>query len=161
MRRNLLIALLLMLPTLPALADQADSAIFSQARITFKIVQLSAEDRRELRDRWEAASPEERVRMRDYFQDRLRQLPAPAQDAIRIPFPGKSKRDSDRDDRRGRDDRRDDRRDDGRYDSRDRDGKTRPDSRFGFGYEKRQYEDDREDSPVWPGSRRHRDDDRR
>ena len=58
MRRNLLIALLLLLPTLPALADQADSAIFSQARFSFKIVQLSAEERRELRERWEEASPE-------------------------------------------------------------------------------------------------------
>lgn len=157
MRRNLLIALLLLLPTLPALADQADSAIFSQVRSTFKIVQLSAEERRELRERWEEASPEERVRMRDFFQDRLRQLPAPAQDAIRIPFPGTSKRDGDRD--RERDNRRG--RDGGRYDYRDKDGKAQPDSRFGFGYERRQHEDDREELPVWPGNRRQRDDDRR
>jgi len=151
MRRNLLIALLLMLPTLPALAEQADSAIFSQAKFTFKIVQLSADERRELRERWEEASPEERVRMRDFFQDRLRQLPAPAQDAIRIPFPGTSKRDSDRerDNRRGRDS------------NRDKDGKAQADSRFGFGYEKRQYEDNQPELPVWPGSRRQRDDDRR
>jgi hypothetical protein len=146
MRRNLLIALLLMLPTLPALAEQADSAIFSQTRSAFKIVQLSADERRELRERWEEASPEERVRMRQFFQDRLRQLPTPAREAIRIPFPDTGKRDAERDNRRGRDGNRKPE----RY--------VEPDSRFGFGYEKRQYEEDRPEYPVWPGNRRQRDD---
>jgi hypothetical protein len=146
MRRNLLIALLLMLPTLPALADQADSAIFSQARSVFKVVQLSAEERRDLRERWEEASPEERVRMRQFFQDRLRQLPTPAQEAVRIPFPDTGKRDAERDNRRGRDANRKSE----RY--------VEPDRRFGFGYEKRQHEEDRPEYPAWPGNRRQRDD---
>ncbi len=146
MRRNLLIALLLMLPTLPALAEQADSTIFSQTRFTFKIVQVSPEERRALRERWEEASPEERVRMRQFFQDRLRQLPTPAQEAIRIPFPDTGRRDVERDNRRGRDANRNPE----RY--------VEPDSRFGFGYEKRQYEEDRPEYPVLPGNRRQRDD---
>ena len=146
MRRNLLIALLLMLPTLPALADQADSAIFSQARFSFKIVQLSAEERRELRERWEEASPEERVRMRQFFQDRLRQLPAPAQEGLRIPFPDTGRRDVERDNRRGSDA------------NRKPERSVEPDSRFGFGYEKRQYEEDRPEFPAWPGNRRQRND---
>lgn len=78
--------LLLTLATVPALADQADSLMFNQPLI--KLAQIGPDERRALRERWEAASPEERIRMRQFFQERMRQLPAPAQDALRIPFPG-------------------------------------------------------------------------
>lgn len=145
MRRNLLFALLLLLPTLPALADQADSAIFSQARITIKLVQRSPDERQDLRERWEQASPEERIRMRQFFQDRLRQLPAPAQDAIALPFPGTAQRDN----RREREIYR------GREESRD--AYAPADSRFGFGFERRHPEEAQPESPAWPGDRRRED----
>jgi len=144
MRRNLLFALLLSLPTLPALADQADSAIFSQARITIKLAQRSPDERQDLRERWEQASPEERIRMRQFFQDRLRQLPAPAQDAIALPFPG-----TQRDNRRERD----------LYREREggRDTYAPADSRFGFGFERRHPEEIQPEAPVWQGERRRED----
>jgi hypothetical protein len=145
MRRHLLFALLLLLPTLPALAEQADSAIFSQARITIKLVQLSSDERRDLRERWEQASPEERIRMRQFFQDRLRQLPAPAQEAIRIPFPTSDPRDV----KRGRDGRR------------AQDVYPPADSRFGFGFERRHVEEEEPEAPGWSNKRRPRDEERR
>jgi len=145
MRRTLLIALLLTLSTLPALADQADSPIFSQVRLPIKIAQLGADERRELRDRWEQASPEERIRMRQFFQDRLRQLPPPAQEAIRLPFPGAATRDNGR----------------GNESNRNKDLNPPADSRFGFGFEKRRFEEIRPELPAWPGGRRQRDDERR
>lgn len=149
MRRNLLFALLLSLPTLPALASQADSAIFSQARITIKLAQNSPNERQDLRERWEQASPEERIRMRQFFQDRLRQLPAPAQDAIALPFPGTAQRDNrrERDIYRGRDN--------------SRDAYAPPDSRFGFGFERRHPEETQPETPAWPSNRRPRDEGRR
>jgi hypothetical protein len=151
MRRTSLIALLLLLlPTLPALADQADSTIFKQTQSLIKLAQLSPEERRELRERWEQASPEERIRMRQFFQDRLRQLPKPAQEGLRIPFPGLSSRDDERerDDRRGRDK------------PRDQGGDASADSRYGFGFERRRFEENPPEPAVWPGNRRPRDDNR-
>jgi hypothetical protein len=108
-------ALLLTLATLPALAGQADSVMFGQPSI--KLAQLSPDEWRALRERWELASPEERIRLRQFFQDRMRQLPAPAQDALRIPFPAPQREDTRR---------------------------TNPpsDSSFGFGFERRRSNDD-------------------
>jgi hypothetical protein len=139
MRRNLLIALLLLLPTLPALAGQAESSIFSPSAGLIKLAQLSPSERREARERWERASPEERIRMRQFFQDRLGQLPVPAQEAIRIPFPDMAPRD----------------------DAREPDAYAPADSRFGFGFERRRTEEARPDRSVGPGNRRPRDDARR
>lgn len=145
MRRNLLIALLLLLLTLPALAGQADSSLFSSAEGVIKLAQLSPSERREARERWERASPEERIRMRQFFQDRLGQLPVPAQEAIRIPFPDMAPRDDAQE-----------------YDARRQpDADQRTDSRYGFGFERRRNEEARPDRPVWPGNRRPRDDARR
>ena len=39
------------------------------------IAQVSSDERRALRDRWEQASPEERAQMRRVFRDRMRQMP--------------------------------------------------------------------------------------
>ncbi len=145
MRRNLLIALLLLLPTLPALAGQADSSLFSSAEGVIKLAQLSPSERREARERWERASPEERMRMRQFFQDRLGQLPVPAREAIRIPFPDMAPRDE----------------------AREQDARRQPDayapadSRYGFGFERRRNDETRPDRPVGPGNRRPRDDARR
>jgi len=128
--------LLLMLATLPALADQTDSVMFSQPLI--KLAQLSPDERRALRERWEQASPEERIRLRQFFQDRMRQLPSPAQDALRIPFPAPQ-----------------------REDTRRQSASPPADSSFGFGFERRRSEDGQPERPVWPGNRRPNDDERR
>jgi hypothetical protein len=67
-----LMALLLALATLPAVAGDFGS-VFAQP-MAF-VAQLSSDDRRVLRERWEEASPEERAKLRQKFQQRLRQLP--------------------------------------------------------------------------------------
>jgi hypothetical protein len=145
MRRHLLLALLLSLSPVPACADTADSAIFGQARATIKLAQLSPDERRNLRERWEQASPEERIRMRQFFQDRLRQLPPPAQDAMTLPF-----QDIQRDNRRERNLNR------GRESDRDDGRNAQPplDSRFGFGFERRHPEEIQSEQPAWSGNRR-------
>jgi hypothetical protein len=137
-------ALLLMLATLPALAGQADNPIFGQP--VLKLVQLSPDERRALRDRWEQASPEERVRMRQFFQDRLRQLPSNAippvaREAMRLPFPGNRERD----------------------DKSSLSGPPAADGNFGFGFgfEKRHSERGQADRSDWPGNRRYEEEDRR
>ena len=127
--RKLLSALLLTLATLPALADQADSALFNQA--FGRLAQASSEERRALRERWEQASPEERIRMRQFIQDRVRQLPAPAREAMRMPFAGGS-----------------------REDSYSQDAAPPPDSSFGFGFERRRSEENRPERSNWQGNRR-------
>ena len=137
----LLLALVTVIATRAALADQADSGMFGQPLV--KLAQLSPDERRALRERWEAASPEERIRMRQFFQDRMRQLPAPAQEALRLPFPGMPLRDAPRDREEHR-----------------RAGPP-PDSSFGFGFERRRTEDGQPDRPLPPGGRRYNDDERR
>ncbi len=140
---KLLSALLLTLATLPALADQADSSLFSQA--FGKLAQASSEERRALRERWEQASPEERIRMRQFIQDRVRQLPSPAREALRMPFAGGSRQDSARE----------------REDSYSQDAAPPSDSSFGFGFERRRSEENRPERSNWQGNRRHDRDERR
>lgn len=131
-------ALLLTLATVPALADQADSGMFAPA--FGKFAQASQNERRMLRERWEQSSPEERIRMRRSLEDRMGQMPA--QDALRR---GAAQREN----------------------CRDREGNCNQDAgqaterRFGFGYERRQFDENRPDPSVWPGHRRQRDDERR
>lgn len=72
MKNKTLMTLLLALATLPAAAQDFGS-VFGQA-LPF-VAQMSQEERRALRERWEYASPEERVQMRRMFQERLRQMP--------------------------------------------------------------------------------------
>ncbi len=138
-------ALLLALATVPAthaaLADQADSGMFGQPLA--KLAQLSPDERRAMRERWEQASPEERIRMREFFQNRMRQLPGPAQEALRLPFPGMPMRDVPREREEQR-----------------RAGPS-PDSSFGFGFERRRSEDGQSDRSMPPGGRRFNDDERR
>ncbi len=138
---KMLSALLLALATVPALAAQADSTMFGQPFV--KLAQLGPDERRALRERWEQASPEERMRMRQFFQDRMRQLPPEAQEAIRIPFPGAGQREY------------------GRERTDKRRGKQSSEGGFGFGFEKRHFEDGQTDHPGWSGERRPEDDERR
>lgn len=148
MLRTPLFALLLLTSTLPALADQADSSIFSQVQASIKLAQLSPDERRDLRERWEQSNPEERIRLRRYIQDRVRQLPTPAQEAIRLPFPDVAPRESGRDR--------------GAYRNQgDEAQPDNPDSRFGFGFERRHFEDGNPEAPVWPGYQRSRGGNRR
>jgi len=122
-----LLMLLLTLQTLPALANQTESVLSSQR--FGKLAQLGLDERRALRERWEMASPEERIRLRQFFQDRLNQLPAPAQAGIGIPFPGLVQ-----DNNRSNND------------------KTQ-EGGFGFGFEKRRFEELSPVPPLWPGNR--------
>lgn len=54
-------------------------------------VAMSREEQRAMRERWEQATPEERVRMRRFFQERLRQ-DAPESSAMHKPRQGKGGR---------------------------------------------------------------------
>jgi hypothetical protein len=77
---NLLMTLLLALAGAPALADDAYHGPFAPA--LGKIAQFSPEERRAMRERWEQAGPEERLRMRREFQERqerMRQMPMEGQ----------------------------------------------------------------------------------
>ena len=69
---SLLFPLLLALVGAPALADDGVFAMFAPA--IGKLVQFSPEERRAMRDRWEQASPEERLQIRREFQDRQERL---------------------------------------------------------------------------------------
>lgn len=81
MKRRILIAMLLALATLPAAADESGT-VFAPA--LGKLAQLTPDERRALRERWENASPEERVRMRRAIQERMRQMPVPMMDPRQV-----------------------------------------------------------------------------
>jgi hypothetical protein len=67
-----LLALSIALMALPADA-QDFGGVFGQPLPL--VAQMSQEERRALRERWEQASPEERVHLRRMFQERLRRMP--------------------------------------------------------------------------------------
>lgn len=69
MKSKALITLLFSLAALPAMAQEF-SGVFGPS-LPF-VAQMSQEDRRVLRERWEQASPEERAYLRREFQERLR-----------------------------------------------------------------------------------------
>ncbi len=128
-------ALLLTLATLPALAGQADSTMFNPPSI--KLAQLSPDERRALRERWEQATPEERIQLRKLFLERVRRMPSfplppEAHEAMQLPFPGRAPHEREqREDVRG--------------------GKAEaPDASFGFGFENRRQEIDRPEAPTRP-----------
>lgn len=75
-----LVSLLLALAAAPVRADEGVVAFMGQA--IGKLAQYSAEERRAMRERWEQASPQERLQMRREFQERVRQVPSdPRRDA--------------------------------------------------------------------------------
>jgi hypothetical protein len=75
MKRKILMPLLFVLVALPAAAQDFGS-VFGQPMPL--VAQMSQEERRDLRERWEHAGPEERARLRKAFQERLR-MPSPEQ----------------------------------------------------------------------------------
>jgi hypothetical protein len=128
MKSKVLFALFLACAATPALASDWAS-VFGQPLPA--VAQMSQEERRVLRERWERSSPEERARLRKDFQERLRRVPGGdfANQGMEV---GERMADSWRDggygegyERRHREDddrndsRRDDRRD--RYEQRNRD----------------------------------------
>jgi len=75
MKLKILMPLLFVLLALPAAAQDFGS-VFGQPLPL--VAQMSQEERRALRERWEHASPEERAKLRKAFQERLR-MPSPEQ----------------------------------------------------------------------------------
>ena len=91
MKRKTLMPLLFVLVALPAAAQDFGS-VFGQPLPL--VAQMSQEERRALRERWEHASPDERIQLRKAFQERLR-MPSPEQlDPRRTDFRRGSSRDS-------------------------------------------------------------------
>ncbi len=108
--------------------------------------QQGQDERRSLREQWEQASPEERIRMRTYFRDQMHQLssvlPEPAQAGLSIPFgvpfaQSPAARPVQQ-------------------------TEAQPDSGFGFGFEKRRLEElsplPFSSVPLWPGNQKSRGD---
>ncbi len=118
MKAKTLMPLLIALLALPAAARDFGS-VFAQPLPL--VAQMSQEERRALRERWEQASPEERAQLRKAFQERLRMAPPEQFDPRRMdmrPFWG---------------------------DPRDKAGPARdyrPDDGYGTGYERRRHEKD-------------------
>jgi hypothetical protein len=74
MKSNVLMTLLLSIAATPVMADSVlDSMFIGPA---FQVTQISPDERRMMRERWEQASPEERTMMRRQFQERM-QHPSP------------------------------------------------------------------------------------
>lgn len=140
MKPKLLMPLLLVLISAPALASEdahggvggVFGGLFGPA--IAQVAQFSSEERRAMRDRWEQASPEERLQMRREFKERSRQIPSdPRRDGAdqwRNP-PG-----ADRDYQRAPQSQKNRQR-----------GKYSDEASFGFGFERRRYEDERVENP--------------
>lgn len=70
MKAKTLATLLLVLATAPSFAQSVPSGMFGAP--VAKLAQLSAEERRALQERWERANPDDRGRIRQEVQDRMR-----------------------------------------------------------------------------------------
>ncbi len=70
MKARTLIPLLLALTTTPVMAQDAYTSLFTGVSVT--VAQLGAEERRAWQERWERANPDERARLRQEMQDRMR-----------------------------------------------------------------------------------------
>lgn len=87
MKAKVLMALLLSVLAAPVVASDTLESIFIGPAL--KVAQMGSEQRRMLRERWEQASPEERLEMRRQIQERPQQR-APeerGQWGVRIPGP--------------------------------------------------------------------------
>ncbi len=116
----LLTSLPLILGAAPVLAQDGALGLFGPALA--QVAQYTAEERRVLRERWEQAGPEERLQMRREFKERLRHMPPEG-------MPGFDPRAMPQSVERAR---------------RDAAGEAG----FGFGFERRRYEEERVESPV-------------
>ncbi len=87
MKAKVLMTLLLSVLAAPVVASDTSDGMFIGN--VLKVAQMGAEQRRMLRERWEQASPEERLEMRRQYQDRQPQR-APeerGQWGVRMPNP--------------------------------------------------------------------------
>ena len=77
MKRNTLLILMLALTALPAAAQELGDGVFSGifAQPLPHVAQLTQEERRALRERWERATPEERAALRRAFMERMQRMP--------------------------------------------------------------------------------------
>jgi DNA-binding CsgD family transcriptional regulator len=152
MKSALLLSLLLAL--IPA-AARAEVETFFPAKPGLMLAQLSPEERRVLRERWEQASPEERARIREEFHQRRMADPErmerrrDAMERQRSLTP--EEREALRQQRKGRNDGR------GHWAEA---GESGEDGGFGAGYERRRFLDmpaipagDRNDPSARPGMR--------
>jgi hypothetical protein len=71
MKAKVLLPLLLSVLASPVLASDAIESMFSGPAV--QVAQLAPEERRMLRERWEQASPEERMEIRRRLQERVQQ----------------------------------------------------------------------------------------
>ena len=116
-----LTALLLALAATPAHADPSGFGFLGQALGT--LAQSGNDERRAMRERWEQASPEERLQMRREFQERQERL---------RPVPSDPRRDAAEADR-----------------SRGRERRERAEEySFGFGFERRRQEEEQVLPPM-------------
>ena len=81
MKAKVLMTLLLSAVALPVLAGEAIDGMFIGAAV--KLAQLGPEERQMLRERWEQASPEQRMEMRRLFQERLQSVSPDEREAQR------------------------------------------------------------------------------
>jgi hypothetical protein len=81
MKAKVLMTLLLSVLAMPVLASGAVESMFIGPAL--QVAQLAPDVRRMLRERWEQASPEERMEMRRQFQERLQQRPPEEREASR------------------------------------------------------------------------------
>jgi hypothetical protein len=81
MKAKVLMTLLLSVLATPVLASGAVESMFIGPAL--QVAQLAPDMRRMLRERWEQASPEERMEMRRQFQERLQQRPPEEREASR------------------------------------------------------------------------------
>ena len=81
MKAKVLMTLLLSVLATPVLASDAVESMFIGPAL--QVAQFAPDVRRMLRERWEQASPEERMEMRRQFQERLQQRPPEDREALR------------------------------------------------------------------------------
>jgi hypothetical protein len=81
MKTKVLVTLLLSAIATPILAGDAIERLFIDPAI--QVAQLAPEERRMMRERWEQASPEERMAIRRQLQERLQQVPPEEREARR------------------------------------------------------------------------------
>ncbi len=117
------LALLLATATLPAFADGFGWYVPVEPFV--QVAQLTPQERRDLRERWEEVSPEQRVQLRREFQERLRQWGDQGQRRGMRELRGQEGQYN----RYGRED--------------DRDPNDLGDNGYGTGYEHRRFEDGR------------------
>lgn len=85
MKAKVLMTLLLSVLAAPVTASESFESVFIGPAL--KVAQMGSEQHRQMRERWERASPEERLEMRRQSQERQRAPEERGQWGVRIPAP--------------------------------------------------------------------------